>query len=656
MSSSRVKKGVALIWTLSVTSLLIVFAVSLMLVASSNRITTFGLDRSSQLKIVAQAGMTKAIATLKDGITEEVLHTSESSILYKFAKEPSASYLSDLELETSRKIPSSIKDEHYTKSFNIYNDTPRAEAVQDVTGNEHPINGDCYVAYSEETHLDPNDNIDKYCIKIIVYAYGNGGSRRVETAYIDKNSISNYYFEKIFNNALTVLRDSKNSYDGPIKSKNNGSPYDQVQSIKIGGNVYIQGNVNGFAAASNDLKINGVLKVNRLDDSQINIANLKFYKYDHYTDINTPIPEINNIVGTKEKSFDIKGDFYNSKTLVEAAKLKKLNPLAADPDVIYETQDDILKNNHFTPVQGAGDPVAMVAVKCKPNSDSPKDEGNNPYVDFNKIVLGNDLDSHTGLRRYILNSNNAVLGADYNNESDYLKFYKVIMVDGDLSIDASKFYYDQISDNNPNDVVAEDFREMKMVNYIIISSGTVYIKGNVKMYNSSILADNVVFVTATEDMPTATNIDGDEVYDFSDLDVGSTLESLENGRVALGETVHTSWFDAEHTMPDPVGDTIHPEMNFTGALKTSSAALKTEYAAAKAGHLTQTNISLSGIGTEDSLRELISGLSEFDTLPADARGYLSNVQKAVMNEYFIRNLSQDYAKQLKFKIIDLEEQ
>jgi hypothetical protein len=96
-------------------------------------------------------------------------------------------------------------------------------------------------------------------------------------------------------------------------------------------------------------------------------------------------------------------------------------------------------------------------------------------------------------------------------------------------------------------------------------------------------------------------------------------------------------------------------MNYSEALLVSDGAdLASAYEAGKT-ETVQTTVVLSGIGTDDSVKEIAADMEEYDNLWSDARGYVTNAQKALINEYLIRNLSAEYAKQLKFKIISWEE-
>ncbi|QOX63033.1 hypothetical protein FRZ06_06605 [Anoxybacterium hadale] len=682
------KKGAALVLTLAVTSLLIVLAVSIMTAAFLNRTGTFGMDRSSQLKLLAQTGMEKSIAILREKIVRKVLADDDISILYTYAEHPKEATMALLDLEPSRFLPDTAESERYSIYFNIYKDDDYSLKSSEQTASSKE-EGDCYVTYTdgapgesrENLFEDSEDGITKDCIKIKLVVYGRGESTRTETIYIDKNSISNYYLDKLFGNTLTALGDPDESDGEPIKTARNSEIPEEhsLGSLKIGGNIFFQGDSlslsidNDETGNPGNVWINGMIKVIAAETArEVNFRkNLAFYKYGGDNSIvktNTSLTFLPDL----KRSFSIKGSFDSSlKTpITENSSLKRAKPLGIAGGGLKV--DKVLAEDGFQLVKGEASDTdyAMVTVKCvQDNSSKP--------VDFSRLVLGRDLDSHTGLRRYLAKSPELNLEyGTYKNEADYIKLFKVILVDGDLLIDASKLYYDQITDNTPDIIDSSDFRKMRLMNYMIIASGTVTLRGTVEMYSSSIMAKNVVFETATYDLPTVPFMTEDgttyESYDFIDPQVSPVqglLQELQDLRITpreeggIAETRHTTEIDSAtglEYIAGPLKDELNIEMNFRGYSNTDSSLvsagerLENAYRAAKKNKV-QSEIFLSGIGSDDSVKEISADMDEYQEVWDNARGYVTNSQKALINEYLIRNLSQDYAKQLKFKIIDWSE-
>ena len=671
------KKGAALILTLAVTSLLIVLAVSIMTAAFTNQIGTFGMDRSSQLKLLAQTGMEKSISILREKIVQRVLADGYSnSILYTIARLPKTETMHLLDLDPQTDLPDTSTGEKYSIYFNIYkNDSFSLDSGSQTASTKNE--GDCYVTFTdgdpsdsgENTYEDSSDGIKKDCIKIKLLAYGRGESRRTETVYIDKNSISDYYLDKLFQNTLSALGEPGTAGEEPIQSFTSFPEIQRLGKLQISGDIYLQGERLALQSDQN-IEINGRVKVLASQDAnEVNFnRNLLFYDYDDdsriETNTNLKFP------ADLKRTFSIKGNFDETpKTpIIENSRLKNVVPLGIAGS--GKTVDVILSEPEtgFPLVKGSLDDYAMVAAKCIQNGSRP--------VDLNRLVLGRDLDSHTGLRRFLATRPDLNLeGGSYKNESDYIKLFKVILVDGDLLIDASKFYYDQITDNNYDQITDEpsgeidisDFRKMRMMNYIIIASGTVTLKGSVEMYSSSIMAKDIIFESGTLDMPVTDETlengtpTGKQIYHSADSYVANVLNQLNNlqlDRILVGETEYAAEIDPETGMvypADPLKDVIDPAMNFTNStLASDGENLADAYAAAKRMKV-QTTISLSGIGSDDSVKEISADMGEYGETWADARGYVTNTQKALINEYLIKNLSSDYAKQLKFKIISWEE-
>jgi hypothetical protein len=667
---SSVKKGTALILTVAVTSLLIMLALGVMTAAFSNQISTFGMDRASQLRLIAQTGMEKSISILREKIVQQVLKDDDSgsSILYTFAKYPVSETMSQLDLDAQTELPDS--GQKYSIYFNIYRNQAFSLNSAGQTARSKNL-GDCYVTYTDgtddEKHVDPSDGILKNCIKISLVAYGRGESRRTETVYIDKNSVSNYYLEKLFHNTLTALGEKGTADSEPIRTESNDSLYSNVGPVQIGGDVYLQGE-KLLLDSDENIQVDGKIKINTADDAiETNFRNnLVFYGYNGDGAKVSSDRDFPHFPTDLQHAFIIKGQFTDPTMMtmtptIENTNLRTLNTL--DIKKIDGTDYEVLSNNKFDNVTDASNSnYVMIGAKCKPRSGSAQ-------VDFNQLVLGKDLDSHTGMRRLIAQGlefkKNAKGDSEtYSNEADYIKLFKVILVKGDLLIDSSRFNYDQITDNTPDEITASDFRKMRMMNYMIIASGTVTIKGSVEMYGSTIMAKDIVFQSSSKDMPTTSAIlegEASEVYDESDekvLSVIQDLNTLQGLRITSGETIHTD----EDGFPNPLHDRIQIGMNFVGTTNSNNVlvragtALAEAYDAARTERI-RTSIFLSGIGTDDSVREISKESEEYQDTPwSDARGFVTNVQKALLNEYLTRNLSDDYAKQLKFKIIDWQEQ
>ncbi|EYE89732.1 hypothetical protein Q428_01375 [Fervidicella metallireducens AeB] len=463
------KKGSAILYTIVVVSILLLISISALSLSFSNRISTLNFEGLNNLKTIAQTGVDIGLAVLKEKIVLNVLNSRDikSSVLYNTALDTNST-VRELGLEAVNTLPGDMGS--FSIAFNVFG--------QEVDST-NPKNGDCFIRYVDkidnncqpiedlDNYITPTGKISKRCIKMTVLAFGRKQTTKKIEVYIDKDSISNYYMEKILGNVLTVINETNN----PEAVFDNS----EITQFNASGDIYFKGN-----------KINSI---NGIDGKKRSIT-----------------------VDDEKKVI-----FSNTKKSLPSMNLSDLKNV----DIIdIPTEDQLIEENKFSYIESDySDKNApfLVTSQCKPNLGE-------DAVDLNKIILGKDLDSTKGLRYYIANT--PVF--NFENEADLTKMFKLVVVYGDLNIDCQSFYTDGINYKDSDEFKnPASYRQITPFNYIIICLGKVKIKGRFNFINSSIFAREIKFEkNKNNDLIVMQDEDGNEVLHTVSTDTAVNMKGI----------------------------------------------------------------------------------------------------------------------------------
>lgn len=581
------KKGSVMILAIAVISMLIILAVSVLTVTTSTRIATINANNSNDLKTLVQTGADYGLAILKESIVNKIRPNPGSGSIYVSVPDSVQSgtgigiysnkaydintIINDIGLNPVNQINDTnfpdnlftsypVSYNKYSVSFNILSGT--------ATDPDLIKAGDCYIQYidlnSTQGIKDLNDDINnKKCIEMRVVAVGkvgNGDStlsfKSIDT-FIDKSSISNYFLDKLINNTITSINDNKySSSDFSTVTVPSGDNF----NVSIDGDIFFKGKSLTITANSN-FNLTGVIKA-RVGDTTKTIDNAAVAaKYQP----------------TAIKYFEALPD---GMTAPDATNVSDVGTVVNNDN--YQILDDPQSGNPF-----------MLVAKCKPSSGA---------VDFNQLIFGNGptsnsdptdygyLSNTNGIRHFI--QNNTLF--NYHNNLDYAKFFKLIIVYGDLDIDSKSLYFDSTLADDPSTVTPssnpEYFNQIIATNYLIVCLGKVTIKGTLKLENSSIFAKQIEFQSGTDK---DTNYDATSTPDYPVVDKNVTANS---------------------------------------------------------------SIEIDGIGKTNSNKVMSDQFANYVySWPDNAWGYFTDSKTQILNEYLIKNLPIQYALGLNFNILAWKE-
>lgn len=463
------KKGSAILYTIVVVSILLLISISALSLSFSNRISTLNFEGLTNLKTIAQTGVDTGLAVLKEKIVLNVINSRDikSSVLYNTAMD-STSTIRELGLESVNILPGDMG--RFSIAFNVFG--------QEVDST-NPKNGDCFIGYTDkfddssepaedlDNYITPTSKISKRCIKMTVLAFGKKQATKKIDVYIDKDSISNYYIEKILGNVFTII----DKTDNPEAVFDNSD----ITQFNASGDIYFKGN-----------KINAI---NGIDGKKSSI---------------TMDDEKKVVFSNTQKSLAPMN--LSDLKIIDIIDIPTENQLLEENKFSYLESDYSDKNSPF-----------LVISQCKPNLGE-------AAVDLNKIILGKDLDSTQGLRYYIANT--PVF--NFENEADLTKMFKLILVYGDLSIDCQSFYTDGINYKDSDEFKnSSSYRQITPFNYIILCLGKVKIKGKFNFINSSIYAKEIKFEkNKNNDLVVMKDEDGNEVLRTVSTDTTVNMKGI----------------------------------------------------------------------------------------------------------------------------------
>jgi type II secretory pathway pseudopilin PulG len=448
------KNGYALILSLVVIALLLILSTTVLSLSTLAYKSTKKFEETNKLRLVAESGIEKGKVVLKN-------------------------YL----LVNTNRVKSGTGATFNYLTFNPYN--INTEFGNHVLGTDLCYMVDdikCTITFSPEVpsgmFYDVSTGRNISYIEIQAKAE-KGLTSKTFSVILDKTAISNIYFTQIFNSSITVVDDITNS---AVESAN----IKDTSKIDLSGNVYLQGslinlfpnssilglsyNEGKIVVNSNSLKT----KINTLGNSVDLFKNperdaagnvIKFPGWNDSTIKKLKILEI------LDPTINSVADPIHDLTIMSNPTYKELEKY-----VVFQQQKDPFTN---VPIKlgGVQQPPTLVTYKVTSSDTNP--------ISFKRIITGSDLDgSKPGIYKSIIdelvkrandvnNANpvNPILTYTEANKiatDNYGKFYKLILVKGDLII--------------------EDNNEENFVNYLIYCTGKVTFQGEAHLYNSSIFA------------------------------------------------------------------------------------------------------------------------------------------------------------------------
>jgi type II secretory pathway pseudopilin PulG len=469
----RKNEGYALVFTLIVIMLLVVLATAIASLSTASYVNTISIEKNNKLKLAAESGVDRAQVAIRS-----YLKTNPDVILNPNSFNPAQVTVEPL------------NENGITTTVTISpgaGDPPTV--VDNITGRN--------IGY----------------IKIISQAKNNqtNQTKTVETT-IDKGSISNVYFDRLFKSSFTVAHKrgdvSTNSFvaNGNSNLNISGTMYIQADNFQF--HPQVPSSIAGsFGMNEGDIYV----KTNTPITYNINPLStgkrINLYKDDKASDrfgwqnlSIQPIDMLNIIY--EDSSADAKGE-------------DNIEEITGDTDYVDENKIFTEQYVDTEPEPDVKFPITLISYKAKNVSTGSR-------INFQKLVNGYDkTGTSDGIYQYIIEK---VLKKyeDANVAQNYLDWYghiyKILLIDGDLEID------DDSSENYNN--------------YVIYCTGKVTFKGNSNFYNSSIFAKsiefpevsagdkNITFYGVGTDLAAHHSIGGHKLVDFNEYDKAIINEYL----------------------------------------------------------------------------------------------------------------------------------
>lgn len=450
VENMKAKKGYALILSLVVVSLILILATSVLQLSVSAYKSAKNIEENNKIKLAAEAGIEKGQLVLKNYILTQTSNIATGSAI----------------------------------TFNYLNFNPNEINGLFTTDLNYEVNGiNCEIQFlpddPSKKFKDISTDRDISYIEIVSKAT-KGLSTKTITVILDKTSLKNIYYNQIFNYTFTTADNINNGVSPSVN-------IEDASKLDITGNIFLQGkDINLFPSngAFSFLFNEGKVTVNT-NSLVSKVAAVNDYVYG--------IP----IALFKNKSAITSVPGWKNLAVEELSVLPIKQPSLVEPkvDKILKFSDistqtiDSLKNDYIR-FQQPRDPFSnTIYVDQLPTLVTYK-VNNSPgtSINFRNLIDGTDYenpDTTPGVYSAILSTlveqeKAAALKAGTTITDDvakakaienYKKFYKLILVDGDLEID--------------------DIFDEKFINYLIYCTGKVTFKGEAHFYNSSIFARNI---------------------------------------------------------------------------------------------------------------------------------------------------------------------
>ena len=462
------KKGYALVLVMVVTSLLLVLSAIVLSLSTTAYISTKRVEQNNRLKLAAESGVDKANLILRNYILKN------SVVLLR---------------------PNEFNPDLLNKPDKYKYTVGGIEVIIEFSPN------DALTLFPEVT---TGRNIAY--IQIKTTATDTRGNIKIVTAILDKNGINNIYFDRIFKGSFTTVGNLSSEVGFNIGNTD----------LTLTGNAFLQGQIvnltpSKFNMASGEIKVKaGTFNCN---PSIVPVNGVNLYKSDKNSLPKTGWKDVNVIEMKMLKVFSHIPSSPNY--------WKDADPLQDLDSATSNVKDYIITKPNPASTEANPLPPTLITYKGKSSG----------TINFQELVDGKDL----------LAANSGIFHAIYSKLSDYYpllagneaglydmygKFYKLIIIDGDLLI--------------PDDG-AENFN-----NYLIYCTGTVTFEGEAHFYNCSIFSKRMVFNETNKKVEFyGVNTDQAKLHkigtlnlnDFSDTDKGIINNYLINNLESYGDYV-----------------------------------------------------------------------------------------------------------------------
>jgi Tfp pilus assembly protein PilX len=421
----RRKKGYALILVIVVILLLMVLSTIVLSLSTTAFISTKKIEQNNKLKLAAEAGIDRGKLILRNYVLKH----------------------SDVFIN-----PALLDPDLLNTDPNQFKST--ADNI-DVYIKFLPATATLMKTFDDTT---TGRVVDK--IEIQATAKDAKGTEKVVNTILDKNGVTNIYFDRLFHGSFTALGDLSTDIGFDSKNidlKTSGSAFLQGQTVKL--------SPTNLTIGSGEIKVRSETFTTNIET----ITNCNLYKQDGlspktgWKDITIPSMEMLDVM------YHDPVDHPNA---------------AVSQNLVTDTIDNIGAFIELKyPVTVIGGFPKLVTYKAEK-----KGPGALP-VDFRELIDGRGYAGNVSglykaitdqLKIELITQHIATPGYIPTNDEllqAYGTFYKLIVIDGDLNI---------------NDNTSENFS-----NYIIYCTGTVTFLGEASFYNCSIFSKHILFTDAT---------------------------------------------------------------------------------------------------------------------------------------------------------------
>lgn len=435
----RKEKGFALVLAVTVIAFLAVLASIVVSLAATSYIKTKQLEQDNKLKLAAESGIEKGNLILRNYIL------NNASIL----NDPTTFNPSEINNDTNIKddLKYSLDNIGVTVSF-----SPNTAASDSV---DNPL-----------TYSDVTTGRSLDYIRITSVATNTKNRKKTVSIVLDKKGINNLYFNKLFHGSLTTA--------GSLSEAGSTFTVDNNTNLYCAGDMFLQANSVVLSPAAFEMDSDSIsVKTNTFTVGPNPVSGsgnkINLYKDAGNTIItgwkNTSIREIkmlNIIPQQTENKADKEQDWDDEIS-------KGNDPLNNLDSNIYINQNykPGTTDLYTDPTTGNPLPPTLATYKAKKLNNNPDGP-----IDFRKLVDGGDFKAdNNGIYFSIINSLKITYPTNYIDM--YGTFYKLVLIDGDLTI--------------PDDP-DENFN-----NYIIYCTGKVTFEGEAHFFNSSLFAKQIQF-------------------------------------------------------------------------------------------------------------------------------------------------------------------
>ena len=457
------KKGYALITTVVVVSLLLILATSVLALSVSALKASKSVEKVSKIKLEAESAIEKGKLLLKNYILVNTNHTTNVVGVAAF------DYLNFNPDDMNTAFPSIP--------------STGSRAGMDTDRDYHDGDMHVVISFGPDTIAGNVPFYDGSTGRTIKYieikaTVTEGSATKVYSVILDKNSLTNVYFKQIFKTAMTTADDISNAAGAT------SSLYlDNGAKLDISGDLFFQGSNLSFF--NSDPLHQLLLNEGKITTNTNNLA----------TEIGINTDMTDSSGGTVDLFKNTTANVTVDGTVTLKTKWADTTPRYLKVlNILYPSVDnpnagpvhDLGKNptpsqaelESYIAFQKHIDPFTTTALAGNPTLITYKVKNNAP-INFQNLISGATRDNpfiSTNVYETIIKKLMDPTSYGYSKEdaiSNYKKIYKLILVDGDLTID--------------------DDSQENFINYLVYCTGTVNFLGDAKFYNSSLFAKRINF-------------------------------------------------------------------------------------------------------------------------------------------------------------------